>query len=392
MKRCWCGNEALEEYSSAYCTCRRCHTLVSKSEFDNLIYHIDDEENDLYGRNYWEKTMMEEAGLSSVDEIIDLYLRERAVYWLEYLLKYLPLHGKVAEVGCGLGQLAYLMKQLEFRQRAYELSPDICRYVRRELGIDIVSTPFEEAKEQYDAVLSFDVVEHILEPQAFIANCVRHLEDEGVLCIQTPCYDEELSYDEMCGRKPRFRNLLVEDQHIYLYSKASMRELLKAAGVEYIQFLPAFFGDDYDMFLVASRKPLRVNSDREIEEFLNGTPNGRLVKAMLAMSRENRNLTARFQTAEQNSTARMEQVETLTALLKTSEADRAARYEQILELTKLIKESEAGRAAEREQIEVLTKQLTESEADRAAGREQIGLLTRQLKKEKHIAHRNWNRK
>lgn len=186
--------------------------------------------------------------------------------------------------------------------------------------------------------------------------------------------------------------MLVEDQHIYLYSKASMRELLKAAGVEYIQFLPAFFGDDYDMFLVASRKPLRVNSDREIEEFLNGTPNGRLVKAMLAMSRENRNLTARFQTAEQDSTARMEQVETLTALLKTSEADREARYEQILELTKLIKESEAGRAAEREQIEVLTKQLTESEADRAAGREQIGLLTRQLKIEKHISHRNWNRK
>jgi glycosyltransferase involved in cell wall biosynthesis len=56
---------------------------------------------------------------------------------------------------------------------------------------------------------------------------------------------------------------------------------------------------------------------------------------------------------------------------QTAEADRAARLEQIAELTRMLKESEADRAARLEQIAELTRMLKESEADRAQLNRQV---------------------
>ena len=67
-----------------------------------------------------------------------------------------------------------------------------------------------------------------------------------MICFQTPCYDEKLSYEEMCQKKSRFKNLLVKDQHIYLYSRDSITAILQNHGFKHIIFEPAFFGDDYD--------------------------------------------------------------------------------------------------------------------------------------------------
>lgn len=379
MDKCWCGNDKLDNYSDDYLLCGRCHTLVSKAVFQNQIYHVSDEENDLYGKNYWEKTMIQEAGVETLDEIIDMYLCERVPYWLKYILKYIPLDGKVAEIGCGLGQLAYLMKQIGYNQTAYELSPHICEYVQDRLGIDIVCKPFAETDETYNAILAFDVLEHILDPQEFISNCTSHLANDGIMCLQTPCYDETLSYQEMCQQKPHFNNLLVKDQHIYLYSRESIKKILESAGMLYFAFEPAFFGDDYDMFLFASKEPICINSEEQIRDFYYSSERGRIVKALISLSDKSRIIEKQFLEADSDRMKRMEQITSLTDMLKESEADRAARLEQINTLTQMLKESEADRVARLEQINTLTQQLKESEADRSARLEQINTLTQLLK-------------
>lgn len=336
MKKCWCGNDKLYDYSEDYFRCDKCQTLISKMELETSIYKVEDEEKGLYGKNYWEVSMMEETGKNSISEIIDMYLTERVPYWLQNILKYVKLGSDVAEIGCGLGQLQYVLKRLGYNQMAYELSLDICSYVKNNLGININCGTIEGHSEKYDAILAFDLFEHLIEPLQFIEQCGNNLKTEGVLCIQTPCYDHQLSYDEMLRLKGRFVQLLKTEQHVYLYSKDSITDLLRRFGFEHIVFEPAFFGDDYDMFLFASQNEITINTPEEIDAFLNSTENGRLVKAILYLSDEKKKLFSEYEIADNDRIERLAQIEKLSALLEESEADRAARLEQINTLTNIL--------------------------------------------------------
>ena len=409
MNKCWCGNEKLIEYSQNYYQCDKCHTLISKHDFKSNIYDVKDEETDLYGKNYWQISMAKAAGKNTLSEVIDMYLTERVIYWLKYILRYVRLGADIAEVGCGLGQLQYVMKRLGYHQKAYELSQEICHYMEKELRIQVHCGSFEKEVNSYDGILAFDLFEHLMQPDAFLENCADSLRENGVLCFQTPRYDPELTYEQMKEKKPKFMEQLRTEQHIYLFSKESMTEILQKHGFKNIVFEQAYFGDDYDMFLFASKDELKMNTDSEIDSYLNSTENGRLLKAMITLFDENRKLTASFEKADRDRNERLKSINTLTYNLKESEADRTNRLKEIEQLTAWLKESqeklniclkqkeenldttdierlkdalqesEADRAARMEQINKLTVMLKECETDRTARMEQINKLTVMLK-------------
>ncbi len=378
MKKCWCGNEKLNEYSPNYYMCEMCHTLISKYDFGKTVYDVKDEEQDLYGKNYWEVSMTKAAGKSSLSEVVDMYLTERVIYWLKNVLKYVKLGGNVAEVGCGLGQLQYVLKCLQYCQKAFELSADICAYMEEKLGIEVYHGEFVVQEKSYDGILAFDLFEHLLEPEKFLEYCSESMKEQGVLCFQTPYYNKT-SYEKMKHFSPKFEEQLKEEQHIYLYSRDSITTVLHKWGFKHIIFEPAFFGDDYDMFLFASKEPIKENTEKEIDDYLNSVPAGRLVKAMITLFDSNNELTEKYQKADNDRINRQEQIDKLSEMLKEGEADRAARKEQIDKLSEMLKESETDRAARKEQIDKLSEMLKESETDRLARKEQIDKLGEMLK-------------
>lgn len=378
MKNCWCGNDEIKEYSASYYKCDKCHTLISKYDFRSAIYDIKDERNDLYGKNYWEVSMTKAAGKSTLSEVVDMYLTERVVYWLKHVLKYVKLGADVAEVGCGLGQLQYVLNRIGYSQKAFELSPDICKYMEKELGVITHCGPFVQQDNAYNGILAFDLFEHLTEPEEFLDGCAKSLREKGVLVFQTPSYDANKSYEDMMESSPKFEEQLKAEQHIYLYSRESISMMLEKYGFTNIIFEPAFFGDDYDMFLFASKEPIQINSENEIDDYLNSVPNGRLVKAMIKLFDEKRELVSKYQDADNDRTMRLEQNQKLEHLLQESEADRAARQEQINELTRMLQESETDRVARQEQIIELTRMLQESETDRVARLDQINELAKLL--------------
>lgn len=281
MKKCFCGNEMLGEYSPHYYKCDQCNVLVSKNNFDNEIYTITKEDNDLYGENYWKKVMVEEAGVKDIDDLIDMYMSGRAIYWIKNILKYTKLGGEIAEVGCGLGQLSYFLKQAGYNQTAFELSPQICKLINEKLDINVICGELKCSKEEFDTIVAIDVFEHLMDPENFLKDCKERLKEDGVLVIQMPCYDEKLTYAEMKKEKPNFEHLLIPDQHIFLYSRMAIMNLLQKYGFNNITFEPAFFGDDYDMFLFASPTILSLNDKEEIYSYLGDVSSGRLIKAII---------------------------------------------------------------------------------------------------------------
>lgn len=322
MKRCFCGNDKLSEYSTHYYKCDRCKVLVSKNDFDKKIYTVTEEDNDLYGGNYWQKVMVEEAGVRNIDELIDMYISERAIYWLKNILKYTKLGGRLAEVGCGLGQLSYLLKQAGDEQTAFELSPEICKLIKEKLDINVVCGELSCSNESYDTIVAIDVFEHLLDPEQFLENCRDRLNENGVLVLQMPCYDETLTYAEMKEKKPKFEHLLVPEQHTFLYSRVAIKGLLQKHGFNSIVFEPAFFGDDYDMFLFASTTVLPQSSKEEIDSYLNGISGGRLIKAIINVYEEKEKAIKEKNEIDQQRNQLLADVETLTDDVKKIQKER----------------------------------------------------------------------
>lgn len=373
MNKCYCGNDILSEYSSKYYRCDSCNTLVSKHDFTPDVSQVVSEEKDLYGSNYWMNIMVREAGVKDIDELVDLYIPERATYWLKYCLQYLKPGAKVADVGCGLGQFSYMLKVAGFHPVSFELSPQICQYIKQQLGLQAVCGELCSSDEKYQAIIAMDVFEHLIEPEKFLKDCSQRLETDGILVLQMPCYDPECTYEEMLVRKPHFKNLLVEEQHVFLYSRDAIAKLLKKNGFTFVVFEPAFFGDDYDMFLFASKTSFCTNTSEEINEYLNSIPEGRIIKGIFRLFDEKNQASAKIRAIDNERNKILQDVDKLNQIIKDKEAQVSQFEETARErLTDIYKLTEDNDIIRREadkrlvDIERLTEEnkVLQTEADK----------------------------
>lgn len=382
MDTCWCGNQKFSKYSSQYNKCVRCNTLVVKKDINGNPAEVHDDENDLYGKTYWEVKMVSKADKNSLDEVVDLYIGERCIYWLKHLFHYiLPGEGSVAEVGCGLGQFAYCLKYAGYDQLAFELSPEICAYIYKTLGIAIENSELKDEGRMYKAVAAFDVLEHLRDPKGFLQTVSSVLEEDGILFFQTPCYDPKLTEEDMLREKPRFQEQMIENEHLFLFSRESVKKLLSLYGYEYVEFMPAFFGDDYDMFFAASRKPLKHYPDEEIRRALNQQPGGRLIRALISSWDKARDYERQISYQNEHLQNRLGQIEELTRMVHEAQKQVADRDRQIEGLTRMVHEAQKHLDSRESQIEELTRMVHEAQKHLDSRESQIEELTRMVREE-----------
>jgi SAM-dependent methyltransferase len=100
----------------------------------------------------------------------------------------------ILEVACGAGGITLPLARLGARVRALDIDrEDVARLVSRarELRMDNLNATVEDAftfrhNVHYDVIVASEVIEHVLDPDALLANIVRHLEPGGLLIITTP--------------------------------------------------------------------------------------------------------------------------------------------------------------------------------------------------------------
>jgi 2-polyprenyl-3-methyl-5-hydroxy-6-metoxy-1,4-benzoquinol methylase len=88
---------------------------------------------------------------------------------------------------------------------------------------------------QFDIVTSFQVIEHLYNPEAFIINCRKHLKPDGVLLITTPnlnCVSKSVLKDKWHG----FR-----DDHVSLKAAHEWKHLVEVAGLTPLYTGTTFF-------------------------------------------------------------------------------------------------------------------------------------------------------
>ena len=313
---CWCGSGRLAPFSAHYLRCLDCETLCLASMPDPGSLLVKDDENDIYGSQYWDR-VAEKYGFPKLEERARRDLSERCAYWLRSLLRRKLPPGRVLEVGCGHGGFVALMRAAGFDATGLELSPAAAEKARRRFDIPVLAGPVEEQAIEagsLDAVVMMDVLEHLQQPLEAVRRCQSFLKPDGILLLQTPRYPEGKVYRTMQEEGDPFLQQLKEEQHLYLFSRSSLNLLLRRAGAGSVEFEPAIF-EHYDMFAAASRMPLADYSETDVAESLTARPSRRVALALLDLESETRVLRKREMDARSGSARRPAALERLSQSL-----------------------------------------------------------------------------
>jgi SAM-dependent methyltransferase len=362
-RACWCGGELGEEIGRHYRRCNACGAAVLAAPPAPGHFEVSDDERDFYGRRYW-TDYSRARDLPDIGERVRSDISERCLFWLERLLEVAQPPGRTLEIGCGHGAFVRLMQDLGFDAAGTELSGWVVEFAKRTFDVMVLRGRLEtlDLEPGFKCIAAFDVFEHLNDPLETARRCGDLLAPDGVLLLQTPCYR---------GEGPDW-SMFQEDEHIHLFTEASIRLLLARAGFREVLVRSSLF--PYDMWVAATRGQLHMRTADDVE----AAGDWRLpvaFRSLLDLSRQIRGTREDLALAEADRAARLAQVEELTAQLLDSEADRAARLAQVEELTRQLQELEAVR---REDVRKLTALLRESDADRAARLEQIHELSRLL--------------
>ncbi|PPD51119.1 MAG: hypothetical protein CTY13_00130 [Methylobacter sp.] len=323
---CWCGNSDLLPFGTEYGECRVCKTLVYLKDMPPEQLLVRDDETDFYGKKYWLEHQQDAFGYADIHTRARNDLTERNLHWLKTLFKYRLPPAKVLELGCSHGGFVRLLQQTGYDASGVEMSPWVVEYGQNTFGVPIFVGPIEALEIEQgslDVIALMDVLEHLPDPEATVAYCLKLLKPDGLLLLQTPKFKEEMNYSALVKNKDRFIDMLIPEEHIFLFSDYSITRLFQQLGAEYIQFEPAIF-DHYDMFFAVSRVPLQTNTPVQVESALLAKPDGRLTLALLDLRERELDLTCKLQESEADRAARWKQIQTLTKMLKKQESDLAA--------------------------------------------------------------------
>lgn len=165
--------------------------------------------------------------------------------------------GSLLDVGCGFGfSLDFWTRTGRGEACGVELA-DYGAIGAQKLGVTIYSELLEQcaplAGRRFNVVYASEVIEHVPDPQAFVALLARWVADDGVLILTTPnagfIVPENRSTTLLAALAPGF--------HGFLLSPQAFEDAARGAGFAHVQVVAL----NERLFLWASRRDIHVSQD-----------------------------------------------------------------------------------------------------------------------------------
>ena len=160
---------------------------------------------------------------------------------LKYALDDLSvIKGRVLEIGCGGGSMAKAVKAYrrdldvyacDISHRALQMSQNESELVNFSFG-DAYNLPFHE--EEFDAVLMFDILEHLQQPNKALSEAVRVLSRNGIIHISVPCEGNLITLQGLL-RLMGWRAFERTVGHIQAFNLKELNSLLVYQGLRILQ-------------------------------------------------------------------------------------------------------------------------------------------------------------
>lgn len=142
---------------------------------------------------------------------------------------------RVIDIGCGVGFHDAVMADLPGVEEVVgiDYSPKSIEVAEREYPHPRVSRRaadlYELQPADFDLAVSFQVIEHLTEPERFLAACAAQVRRGGAVAVITP---NRLRLDNRLRALRRRPLELVDPQHFSEYTAAELRELGARAGLQ----------------------------------------------------------------------------------------------------------------------------------------------------------------
>ncbi len=207
--------QPMQGYEEAHlCKCRSCGFVFSKQipSKEELIAHYEG-----YGRNDY----LSPITIKRYNELLDEFEKYRKT-------------NRIIDVGCGIGYFLAVAKERGWEVYGTEYTDqaiEICE------GKDIsmqqgVLDPNNYPPEYFDIITSFEVLEHINNPQEELASFYKILRKGGLVYFTTPNFNSLLRY-----RLRNYYDIITYPEHLSYYTPSTIKKVFKKSGFKPLKVL-----------------------------------------------------------------------------------------------------------------------------------------------------------
>jgi len=128
----------------------------------------------------------------------------------EILRREKPRPGSVLDIGCGIATFLAICREHGWEVAGVDPSPIAAQVAKQEYGLDVINDTFSSrlfGGRSFDAVFAAQVLHHLPDPAAFLADVARVVAPDGVIMLRTPNSAPQegvLWLQRMLGRKEHF--------------------------------------------------------------------------------------------------------------------------------------------------------------------------------------------
>lgn len=165
--------------------CIRCNTqFVSVETVDPEIYNIAYSNKSTPGY-YRYLTYAKE--IKNKDNPLKFLSEAESVYYPIYIYLKDKTHLDILEVGCGYGYLTYSLRSLGHNAEGIDISSRAIHYASSHYGDYYQVAKLEDyhTHKKYDLIIATELIEHLINPVAFISLCVDLLKANGAIILTT---------------------------------------------------------------------------------------------------------------------------------------------------------------------------------------------------------------
>ena len=221
------------------------------------------------------------------------------------LRPYLCDGARVLDVGCGAGELVFLLRQERADASGLEPGEEYADFARRTLGVPVQTATVDSAAIEagsQDLVTMFHCLEHVADPRRVLTTVRQWLRPNALVVVEVPNVESTVQ-----APSHRFHYA-----HLYHFSGATLGALGEAAGLRLVRtaYSPdggnviCLFGtadretSPADLQAAAARTRTILERHTPLRHYLSATPYRRAVGRLARRWREDR-LLRRFRTVQE---------------------------------------------------------------------------------------------
>lgn len=173
--------------------------------------------------------------MPALESVGYVQLNERPLGGHARLLDLVGADKRVLDVGCSSGYLARPLVErgctvvgIESDPEAAEAARAVCEDVL--VGdVEVMALPFENGS--FDVILCGDLIEHLREPEQFLARMRPYLRDRGRLVLSTPnVANWAMRLSLLAGSWRYTERGILDRTHLHLFTRKTLVETLSRAG------------------------------------------------------------------------------------------------------------------------------------------------------------------